>query len=241
VCSSDLDFLGQPGDPLRRVHPRASARVGRPVVKVYEPSRDREVLLAIDVQAADGPGWATSHDEETIESLLVIAASVARTLADERAAFGAAAAAWTSTTSRLALLQPTEAPGQLERVLDLLARLSGQPSVPFERLLGSIARSTRTGTTVLVITARDPSRYLGHLRRLEGAGLAVIVLACGPDPEMSARRARSAGVRAQSARLDGPWRTATRLVVGSAVPRAAAPGPPSPRIASPAGPQGATT
>src|SRR5687768_7055564 len=39
-----------PGDPVRRIHARASARLGRPVVKRFEPSREREVLIALDVQ-----------------------------------------------------------------------------------------------------------------------------------------------------------------------------------------------
>jgi uncharacterized protein (DUF58 family) len=200
-----------PGDSLRRVHPRASARLGRPIVKVHEPSRDREVLIALDVQALDGRTWESGHDEETIESLIVIAASVLRTLADERAAFGLAAAAWTGTESRIAMLPPTEAPGQLERGLDLLARLSVTPSAPFERLVGTIGRRTRSGTTVIVITARDPSRFLRHLRGLERAGLPVIVLACGPNADDDAARARGGGLRARAVRLDGPWRTATRV------------------------------
>ncbi|HET9614165.1 MAG TPA: DUF58 domain-containing protein, partial [Candidatus Limnocylindrales bacterium] len=177
-----------PGDPLRRVHPRASARAGRPLVKVHEPSRDREALIALDVAAGDGRGWDVGHDEETAESLFVIAASLARTLAEERASFGLAAAAWTGSESRLAIVAPSEAPGQLERVLDLLARLSVQPSVPFDRLLGAIIRSVRAGTTVIVVTARDPGPFVRHLRRLERVGLPVVLLACGPNGEADAGR-----------------------------------------------------
>jgi uncharacterized protein (DUF58 family) len=202
-----------PGDPLRRVHARASARVGRPMVKVHEPSRDREVLIALDVQTVDGPSWDTATDDETVESLFVVAASIARTLADERAAFGVAAAAWAGSAKRMALLPPTEAPGQLERALDLLARLSVHPSLPFERLLGSLPASIRTGTTVIVVTSRDGGRFVGHLRHLQRAGLPVIVVAFGPAADAATARLRSAGIRASVGRLDGPWRTASRLSV----------------------------
>jgi len=204
-----------PGDPVRRVHPRASARLGRPIVKVHEPSRDREVLVAVDVQASEGWAWGAGHDEETLESLIVIAASVLRTLADERAAFGLAAAAWTGTESRIALLPPTEAPGQIERGLDLLARLSATPSAPFERLVAMIGRGTRSGTTVIVITARDPSGFIRPLRGLERAGLPVIVLASGRTADGGTARARAAGLRVRAVQLDGPWRTATRLAVAA--------------------------
>src|SRR5207247_1146504 len=200
-----------PGDAVRRVHPRASARLGRPVVKVFEPSRDREVLIALDVQTHGGAAWETSFDVEEVESLFVVAASLARSLADERASFGLAAAGYHRAESRFAILPPSEAPGQAERVLDLLARLSSHPSAPFERLLATIARVLRPGTTILVVTARDPARYLGHLRRLEQSGCPVVVLACGPNADRDAAHARAAGLAARTARLDGPWRPAAAL------------------------------
>ncbi|HET7029051.1 MAG TPA: DUF58 domain-containing protein [Candidatus Limnocylindrales bacterium] len=202
-----------PGDPLRRIHVRASARLGVPVVKRFEPSREREVLLALDVQTAAGFAWDTSVDEEEVESLFVVAASVARSLARDGAAFGLAAAGYHGAESRFAQVAISEAPGQLERVFDLLARLSSHPSAPFERLLGMLIRVVRPGTTILVVTARDPSPYLAWLRRLERAGCRVVVLACGPDGAADAGRIRRLGLPARSARLDGPWRTATVLGV----------------------------
>ena len=204
-----------PGDPLRRIHPRASARLGRPVVKRFEPSRDREVLLALDVQTAGGPALGLAFDDEEVESLFVVAASLARSLAGERAAFGLAAAGYHGAESRYAYLPVSEAPGQTERVFDLLARLSSQPSGPFEHLLGMILRVVRHGTTVVVVTARDPSPFVAHLRRLERAGCPVVVVACGPAGAADAGRARVAGLAARTARLDGPWRTAARLAMSS--------------------------
>jgi uncharacterized protein (DUF58 family) len=200
-----------PGDPLRRIHTRASARLGRPVVKRFEPSRDRQVLLALDVQTTGGPGWELPADDEEVESLFVVAASICRSLALERTAFGLAAAGYHGAESRFAQLPVSEAPGQLERVFDLLARLSAHPSAPFERLLGVIARSVRPGTTVVVVTARDPAPFIAWLRRIENAGCRVLVVACGPRGAADAARARGYGVAARSVRLDGPWRTATGL------------------------------
>jgi uncharacterized protein (DUF58 family) len=205
-----------PGDPVRRIHARSSARLGRPVVKRFEPSRERDVLIALDVETSGrslGPLAAT----EEVESLFVIAASLVLSLALERAAIGLAAAGYHRAESRFAFLPVSEAPGQAERIFDLLARLSADPSAPFERLLGLILRSVRAGTTVVVLTSRNPSSYVGHLRRLERAGCPVVVIACGPTGVADAGIARSAGFAARSVRLDGPWRTATGVVAGSSV------------------------
>jgi hypothetical protein len=171
------------------------------------------VLIALDVQTAAGRAWESSLDVDEVEALFVVAASLARSLAMERAAFGLAAAGYHGAESRFAILPVSEAPGQGERVLDLLARLSAHPSAPFERLLGTLQRVLRPGTTVLVVTARDPSPYLGHLRRIERSGCPVVVVACGPDFAADAGRARAAGLAARTARLDGPWQTASNLAV----------------------------
>jgi uncharacterized protein (DUF58 family) len=202
-----------PGDPLRRIHPRASARLGRPVTKRFEPSRDREVLIALDVQTEHGATWDLAFTDDDVESLYVVAASIARSLALERTAFGLAAAGFTGAETRFAHVPISTAPGQAERVLDLLARLSSHPSAPYERLLAMVQRVARPGSTVLVLTARDPTPFVARLRRIERKGCRVVVVACGGAAGADAGRARSAGFAARAVRLDGPWRTAEKLQV----------------------------
>jgi uncharacterized protein (DUF58 family) len=202
-----------PGDPIRRIHARASARVGQPLVKRFEPSRDREVLIALDVQAADGPAWEAGWVDDEVESLYSIAGSIARALALRRVAFGILAAGYTGAETRIASVAVSPAPGQAERVLDLLARLSSHASMPFERLLVVAARRVRPGTTVLVLTARDPRGFIPALRRLEHAGAEVVVVAAGRQAVRDAARAREAGFPARRAVLDDHWRTAQHLVL----------------------------
>src|SRR3954470_5630579 len=200
-----------PGDPIRRIHARASARVGEPLVKRFEPSRDREVLIALDVQAADGPAWDAGWADDDVEHLYAIAASIARALALRRVAFGILAAGYTGAETRIASVGVSSAPGQAERVLDLLARLSSHASMPFERLLVVAARQVRPGTTVLVLTARDPRPFVPALRRLERGGADVVVVAAGRYADRDVAAARQAGFPARRAVLDEPWRTAQRL------------------------------
>jgi uncharacterized protein (DUF58 family) len=201
-----------PGDPLRRIHHRASARIGAPVTKRFEPSQERQALIALDIETeAVGIGGSDAADE--LEALLVIAGSLARSLAAERAAFGISAAAYSRTRARIAEVAISDSPGQADRILDLLARLSSHPSMSFDRLLGRVRRTTRAGTTVIVLTARDPSPFFGELRRLRRAGLDVVLLACGPAAGSDAAAATMAGFVARVARLDAPWRSAVRVVV----------------------------
>jgi uncharacterized protein (DUF58 family) len=202
-----------PGDPIRRIHARASARVGEPMVKRFEPSRDREVLIALDVQAAEGTVWEAGWADDDVESLYAVAGSIARVLALRRVAFGILAAGYTGAETRIASVPVSSAPGQAERVLDLLARLSSHASMPFERLLVVAARRVRPGTTVLVLTARDPRPFIPPLRRVGAAGADVVLVAAGREAARDAARARSAGFAARRAVLDDHWRTAEHLVL----------------------------
>jgi uncharacterized protein (DUF58 family) len=202
-----------PGDPVRRVHARTSARLDRPMLKRFEPSRDREVLVALDVQTSDGPAWDLGLTDDEVEALYVVAASIVRQLARRRVAFGFMAAGYTGAETRIAQVPVSTAPGQAERVLDFLARLSVHASMPFERLLSVAARSTRAGTTVIVLTARDPRPFALALRRLERRGAHVVVVGCGREAGDRVAVARRLGFTARRATMDGHWRTAERLVI----------------------------
>ena len=203
-----------PGDPVRRIHARASARLGRPMTKRFEPSRDRDLLLVIDLEQPTTryDEW-DAEDDEAAEALIVIAGSIVRSLGEQHAAFGIAAAGYSGAPSRLAWLPVSHAPGQMERGLDLLARLSAEPSAPFARLTALVGRAVGEATTIVVLTARDTRELVRPLRILQRRGLTVRVLAAGSAGPGAAARARSAGIPAEVIDLDGPWRTAGRVSV----------------------------
>ncbi len=203
-----------PGDPVRHLHWRATARLGVPVVKRFDPSRDRDVVIALDIQTTEG-AWTGHHDDDLAETLCVVAASLARTFEAEGAACGLAVAAYTGSTQRLAFLAPSSSERQSGRVGDLLARISPYPSAPFEHLLGRLVRMIRPGTLVVIVSSRDPVTFLPLAQRLLRGGFGVVHLAAGADGAAHARRSRAIGLTARSVRLDGDWRTARTVDVAS--------------------------
>jgi uncharacterized protein (DUF58 family) len=198
------------GDPLRRVHWKASARLGQTVTKRFDPSRERDVMLVLDIQGTSRRGVSLG-EEDILEGLCVVTASLARRYEAAGASFGIAAAGFTGSVRPFAYLAPSEAVGQLGRVLDVLARLSSVPSAGFETLLTTMARLLRPGTTLAVVSARSPAPFLPALRRLARLGFPVIVIAYGADADRNATLARRAGLAARVATMDAPWRTATIL------------------------------
>ncbi len=203
----------QPGDPIRRVHWRATARTGAPVSKRFDPSRAREVLIAVDVQTRAGRHWLLHYDEDLVESLMVAAASLARHALAEGASCGLAAAAYSRTLDRFALAAPRGGRDQLTAIADLLGRLSEVPSAPFEQLVARLPHATSPGTTVIVLTARDPAPYISALTGLDRGGYPVQVVGIGPKGRRAAARARAFGLAATSGSLEPDWRTSDALVL----------------------------
>lgn len=194
----------QPGDSLRLVHWRATARLGSPVSRRLEPARGREVILIVDVQTVDGQYWLT-WDEDAFESLCIIAASVARRLLDDGASVGAAAANFAGSSQRFAWLPPRASVAQLPRVGELLARIGPVPSAPLGTLLGWLTTRAPSGSSLMLLTARDPEPFLATLRRAGQLGFGVEVIATGPDSEAHARSARLARLPAQTASIEPSW------------------------------------
>jgi len=131
----------RPGDDPRDIHWRSSARLQEPVVREYERDAARTRWICLDVRG---------RPDEAAEVAVEVAASLAARAAAEGRAFGLAA-------GDLAV-DPGEGPGQLARVLDMLARVDFEldaaephpPVSPAGCVLVSIDGAGGFGDTYLV-------------------------------------------------------------------------------------------
>jgi uncharacterized protein (DUF58 family) len=203
----------QPGDPVRRIHWRATARLGVPVSRTFEPGRHREVVVVLDLRTSERIDRTFDVDDEAVEELCVTAASIIRRLLVDGASVGLAATGYAGAIRPFAYTAPDASPGQLGRCLDLLARLRPAPWPPLGRLLTDLLRTLQPGTALVVVGTADPAPYVPALRRVAGAGHPVELIVLGERGPVAAARTRNHGIGARAARLDGPWRTATKLVI----------------------------
>jgi uncharacterized protein (DUF58 family) len=203
----------QPADPLRRVHWRASVRLGRPVSRRFEPVRERQVLVVLDAQTVEGPHWLLIYDDDLVESLCVTAASLARRALAAGAACGLLIGAQPIGAERPSYVAPDRSPGQLARIEDELARMRPISVVPYHRLLATIPRRVRPGCTLLTLSGRSPRPYLATLRRLQRSGYELEHVSAGPDADRWRREAQQAGMPASIAQLEPSWKDADALVL----------------------------
>jgi uncharacterized protein (DUF58 family) len=201
----------QAGDSLRRVHWRATARLGKPVSRRYEPAQERELVIALDVQTLAGQYWIMHYDSELIEALTTAALSLARSLVTSGVACGLAANGWSEHMARWVYLAPSASSAQIDRIADELAGLSRWPSLPFAMVLDRLGRRVPPQTGIVALSGRDGADFTPVLARLAATGREASLLAMGDSARDAMARARAARVTGSVARLSPNWRLAVAL------------------------------
>ena len=216
----------QPGDPLNRVHWRATARMGSLHCKLYEPSCVAGVTLLLDFHSGGYPAR-----NEPVRSELAIVATVslansvyqlgqqvglvtnARDAADRvrtdgfRREFHTRELARDTAlaTSRADRLRPVvvetrRGVEQFQRIRETLARAELTDGLTMSQLvLESISRLPRDATVVAILpgASEETALALGSLRRRGFAVVAIVVL---PDDETVAGLGRliAAGIEVRT-------------------------------------------
>ncbi|MFN8583857.1 MAG: DUF58 domain-containing protein [Dehalococcoidia bacterium] len=167
-----------PGDPLKRVDWNATARIGRLQSRLYEPSRTRAVVVALNISTMD-QSWL-GFDPLLLERNVVVAASIARWAFEEHAALGLIANGSFPDADRAIRIGAGSRSDQLVRVLEALAMIA-----PFtiSRLALELERpghALPAGATLIVVASLMPPDLAATLRRLRGEGHVVHVVKTSP-------------------------------------------------------------
>ncbi len=154
----------QPGDPVRHVDWRASARQGSLLVRVHEPATTLGVAMFVDLLP---PARATVNVAPDITELVV---SVAASVLSHLVGAGVPTGIFVNGTSRGRLVGvPTSGGGSsLPTMLEALARVTTVSAVPLERVLLEQAPRLGAGTSALIVASDfsgDTVAAVADLRR----------------------------------------------------------------------------
>jgi uncharacterized protein (DUF58 family) len=191
----------QPGDSLRRMDWKTSARVGSLQVRRYEPAIALETAVFLNLDSTDYP---QKYRRQATELGIVIAASAAVHLIEKRQAVGLFTngrdplAESTDTTPSLSLRKGREHLMHLLQLLACVEVASEEQTLPFLDLLSRKSLGLPWGSTLVIITAREVEGLMDTLLALRRRGLVVILVLTCPDRdfEVTAQRAEQIGVQA---------------------------------------------
>lgn len=164
----------RPGDSLRRVDWKATARLGELTSRIYDPAATRQVyvLLNIDTLTHVWEGYL----KEDLERSVSTAASVAVWAAGQRYAVGLLANGSFPDADRPIRLPPSSSREQVTRILEALAMV--QP-LTLNALADTIRRESGRiplGSTIVAVASLVPESLAGALLRLHAEGHSVFLL-----------------------------------------------------------------
>jgi uncharacterized protein (DUF58 family) len=134
----------QPGDPLRRLHWRTTARRNQPYVKGFDPQAVSRIWLVPDLQAAVHCQQGENSSEET---MILLLAALAGQLLGEQRAVGLYAAAETPV-----MVVPQPGPGYIWEILAALTPLHADQSLDFAQVLRQAGDLISQRDLIVVVT-----------------------------------------------------------------------------------------
>lgn len=179
-----------PGDSLRRIHWKRTARTGTLHVREDEPSAGGRCLVALELCSG-----AYRHDPEGL--LLDGAVELAATVADAVLRGGAALDLAGGDHLHLRDIRGRAA---MPFVLEALAGVRVDAGAPLHRRLPELAASLSPPALVVLVTPSVSAAWVGSLAQLQARGLRLAAIVCGPGQARTVLRLRQLGCQAWAAR-----------------------------------------
>jgi uncharacterized protein (DUF58 family) len=176
----------RPGDPLKRIDWKATARRGALQSRLYDPSATRTLIVALNVDTFAHP-WE-GYDPLLLERAVSVAASIAAQTDRERFAVGLIANASFPGADRPIHVAAGRDEDQLTRVLEALAMVTPFTIVPPEELLARERRRLPFGASIALVAGYMTAALAQQLDRLRRDGLATAVYWVGDEPPREAPR-----------------------------------------------------
>ena len=205
----------RPGDPLKKVDWKATARRQALQSRVYDPSSDLIAVVALNVSTL--PHAWQGFFGDIFERAVSVAASLANDFAQERVPVGLLAnCTWPGHDTAIRV-PPSRASGQMTRILEALAMADVFTLVRIERMLAE-ERLTYGSTLALVTAVLTPALESSLIRlKRHGAQIGLIYVGIEDPPSTFAEspvydiRGALEGLHYERIGEAGPWARTDRL------------------------------
>ncbi len=173
-----------PGDSLKRIHWKSTARLGKLQTKLFEPTTTVDISMFLDVRTLDAPFWGSVQQLQ--ELAIITAASIAQGALEAGFRVGLYVNQITRFSRGLARVPHSQHPEQLERILETLAQVHQVDNIKLENYIRQEAAALPYGSTIVAVTAVPRPELLATLLDMQRLGRsAALVKVGGPPPDVS--------------------------------------------------------
>lgn len=173
----------RPGDPLKRIDWKATARRGALQARLYDPSATATLIIALNADTF-AHSWE-GYDPLLLERAVAVAGTIAAIAEERGLAFGIMTNCSHPGADRPIIVPANRDPAQLTRVLEALAMVGPFTISTPEELLDRQARRLPLGASVALVAAYVTPALAMRLARLARDGNAVALYWVGEQsPEL---------------------------------------------------------
>ncbi|MDP2917614.1 MAG: DUF58 domain-containing protein [Dehalococcoidia bacterium] len=167
-----------PGDSLRRIHWKASARQQSLQVRVFEATTTLKVALCLAVDSFYKDGQC---DQDKLELGISTVASVASYLVEHGSQSGLLVNSLLADSRQPARIPPGGGDGQLVTILEALAKVTPSFKVPFSDFLQSERKGFPHGTTLVFVISQLAPALAALVTELAESGYKMMALQIGDE------------------------------------------------------------
>ena len=172
-----------PADPLRRVHWKATARMGQLQTRQYEATTAHRLVIFLNMDTLGQYAEYRGFVRPLLELNVTVAASFAAWADEQGHPVGLFGNGYLPEGLRRVRIAPALGAAHLTEILEALAKVFPTPVMPLGDLMYLEASGLPWGTTAVVVTAvYDPPLRVG-IERLRAAGHTVVLVLIGDRVE----------------------------------------------------------
>jgi len=169
------------GDPMKRIHWKASARMQRLQSRVFEYTTTMDMALFLDTRTLSREYYWNEIATDLLETAILTATAIADRCIRDGYKVGLYANEFYFNTFHMLKVPPSENSGQFRDILEALANIRGVPFITIDKLISREARQLSWETTMVLITSVLTDEDIATLRHFRQAGRRISLVLIGKD------------------------------------------------------------
>lgn len=173
------DYAG--GDPMKRIHWKATARARKLQSKVFEHTTTMDMALFLDTRTIAREYYWNEIAIDLLETAVLTATAISSYCTNNGYKVGLYANELYLRTVHMLRIPPSESPEQFKIILDAMANIKGIPFITIDKVLRREASLLPWETTIVLITPVLTGELIATLQYFKRAGRRVALVSIGKD------------------------------------------------------------